>query len=134
MRARGIASGPRWPATSATWRNRSIRSSSSTSLRVCFGRKYSLAAENCGGLMLDDLRHAYRRLRSRPALMLAAAAMLALGIGLTTDIFTVVDALVLRPVPFRDADRLTRVAMFDTHGGRGTVAPAVLEAWRRSPA
>jgi putative ABC transport system permease protein len=84
--------------------------------------------------MLDDLRHAYRRLRSRPALMLAAAAMLALGIGLTTAMFTVVDALILRPVPFTDAGRLTRVAMFDKHGGRGTVARAVLEAWRGSPA
>jgi predicted permease len=84
--------------------------------------------------MLDDLRHAYRRLRSRPALMLAAAAMLALGIGLTTAMFTVVDALVLRPVPFRDAGRLTSVAMFDKHGGRYAVAQAVLEAWRRSPA
>ena len=55
--------------------------------------------------MLDDFRHAYRRLRSRPALMLAAAAMLALGIGLTTAMFTIVDALILRPVPFTDADR-----------------------------
>ena len=80
--------------------------------------------------MLDDLRHAYRRLRSRPALMLAAAAMLALGVGLTTAMFTVVDALILRPVPFTDADRLTRVAMFTKNGGRTVVARTVLEAWR----
>ena len=84
--------------------------------------------------MLDDVKHACRRLRSRPAMMIAAAAMLGLGIGLTTAMFTVVDALILRPVPFRDADRLTRVMMFTKNGGRNAVAPAVLEAWRRTPA
>ena len=84
--------------------------------------------------MLDDLRHALRRLRSRPALILAAAAMLGLGIGLTTAMFTLVDALVLRPVPFRDAERLTSVMMLSSHTGRQTVSPAVLDAWRRSPA
>jgi predicted permease len=66
--------------------------------------------------------------------MLAAAAMLALGIGLTTAMFTVVDALILRPVPFRDAARLTRVMMFTKNGGRNSVGPAVLEGWRKSPA
>ena len=59
--------------------------------------------------MRDDLKHGLMRLRSRPGLMLAAALMLGLGIGLTTAMFTVVDALVLRPVPFHDAARLTRV-------------------------
>src|SRR6266540_181219 len=84
--------------------------------------------------MLDDLRHALRRLRSRPGLMLAAAAMLSLGIGLTTAMFTVVDALILRPVPFRDADRLAGIAMRSGRTGRRVVSPAVLDAWRRSSA
>jgi putative ABC transport system permease protein len=37
---------------------------------------------------------------------LAAIGMLGLGVGITTAMFTIVDALLLRPVPFRDADRL----------------------------
>ena len=66
--------------------------------------------------------------------MVAAAVMLGLGIGLTTAMFTVVDALILRPVPFRDPDRLANLAMMNSRGGRLAVAPAVLDAWRASPA
>lgn len=85
-------------------------------------------------MFIDDVRHAWRRLRSRPGVMLAAAVMLGLGIGLTTAMFTVVDALILRPVPFRDPDRLANLAMMNNRGGRLAVAPAVLDAWRASPA
>jgi predicted permease len=85
-------------------------------------------------MLTDDIRHAVRRLRSRPAVMLAAVIMLGLGIGLTTAMFTVVDALVLRPVPFRDPERLANVAMMNNRGGRLAVAPDVLRAWRDSPA
>lgn len=60
--------------------------------------------------------------------------MLGLGIGLTTAMFTIVDALILRPVPFHDPDRLANLAMMNSRGGRLAVAPAVLDAWRASPA
>lgn len=82
--------------------------------------------------LIDDLKHAYRRLCSRPAMMLAAASMLALGVGLTTGMFTVVDALVLSPTPFRDPDRLARLSTRSGNNGRGVVSPAVLQAWRAS--
>jgi predicted permease len=85
-------------------------------------------------MMIDDFRHAVRRLRSGPSTSAAAVAMLALGIGLTTAMFTVVDALILRPVPFHDPDRLARLYMGTDRGGRTVVAPAVLDAWRASPA
>ncbi len=39
-------------------------------------------------MFADDVRHAWRRIRSRPGTILGAAAMLALGIGLTTTMFT----------------------------------------------
>ena len=81
----------------------------------------------------QDVRHAVRRLRSRPATSLAAIGMLGLGIGITTAMFTIVDALILRPVPFRDADRLAQVVMNDEHGGRGDVARPVLRAWKETP-
>src|SRR5687767_15966810 len=85
-------------------------------------------------MLTDDIRHAFRRLLSRPAVMLAAAVMLGLGIGITTAMFTIVDALILRPVPFRDPDQLAFVYMGSERGGRTTVAPAVLRAWQESAA
>jgi predicted permease len=84
--------------------------------------------------LLDDLAHGYRRLRARPATALTAATMLALGIGLATSMFTLVDALVLRPAPFRDPDRLARLVVQSGNTGRRVVSSAVLSAWRASPA
>jgi predicted permease len=81
----------------------------------------------------QDVRHAVRRLRSRPLTSLAAIGMLGLGIGITTAMFAIVDALLLRPVPFRDADRLAQVVMHDEHGGGGDVARPVLRAWKETP-
>ena len=60
--------------------------------------------------MLDSLTHALRSalraLRRRPAFTLAAVATLALGIGATTAIFSVVNAVLIRPLAYPDADRL----------------------------
>ena len=84
--------------------------------------------------ILQDARYAIRGLRSRPAAGVSAVAMLALGIGVTTAMFTLIDALLLRPVPFHDPEQLAFVYMGSKTGGRTTVAPAVLRAWRESPA
>src|SRR5689334_7178182 len=81
-----------------------------------------------------DLRHASRRLSSRPGIALAAIAMLGLGIGLTTAMFAVTDALILRPVPFASAGDLAQLALSNGRSGTMTVAPAVLRGWRESPA
>jgi putative ABC transport system permease protein len=56
-----------------------------------------------------DLRQAVRTLRSSPSFTLAALLVLTLGIGATTAIFSVVDAVVLRALPFADADRIVAV-------------------------
>ena len=50
----------------------------------------------------QDLRHALRRLRGQPSTAVLAVALLALAIGMSSAMFTVVDALILRPAPFRD--------------------------------
>ena len=81
-----------------------------------------------------DVRHAWRSWRARPGFGLIAAGMLGLGIGVTTAMFTLVDALILRPAPFHEPEQLASVYMGSDHGGRTTVAPAVLRAWRESPA
>jgi predicted permease len=76
-------------------------------------------------MLLDDLHHAWKRLVSRPAMPLLCAALLALGTGLSTSMFSVVDALLFQPAPFRDAERLVRQTFFRPE-------PAVMEAWRTS--
>jgi putative ABC transport system permease protein len=82
----------------------------------------------------QDVRYAARSLARRPGATAIAAAMLGLGIGITTAMFTVVDALIIRPVPFHEPDALAFVYMGNDRGGRTTVAPAVLHAWQQSPA
>ena len=55
---------------------------------------------------LLDLRHAFRTLLKRPGFTLAAIVNLALGVGLTSALFGIVDGIVLRPLPYRDPGRL----------------------------
>ena len=57
-----------------------------------------------------DVRYALRALRKRPGFTAVVLATLALGIGAATAIFSVYDAIVLRPMPFHDADRLVSVS------------------------
>jgi predicted permease len=56
--------------------------------------------------MLDDLRYAVRVFARTPGFTAAAVLSLAIGIGVNTSIFSVTNALLLRPLPYRDADRL----------------------------
>jgi predicted permease len=76
-------------------------------------------------MLIDDLRRARRRITARPAVPLLSALLLAVGIGLTTAMFSVIDSLLLLPAPFRDADRLVR---------QGFWRPelALMDAWRTS--
>lgn len=82
----------------------------------------------------QDVRYAARSLARHPGATATAAAMLGLGIGITTAMFTILDALILRPVPFHDPDQLAFVYMGNDRGGRTTVAPEVLHAWQESTA
>src|SRR5688572_15508598 len=62
--------------------------------------------------LLRDLRHSIRLLIRQPGFALTAILTLALGIGATTAIFSVVNAIVLRPLPFADPDRIMAVTRF----------------------
>jgi predicted permease len=82
-----------------------------------------------------DVLHACRTLRAEPAYTGVAVGVLALAIGAATAIFSVVDAVVLRSLPFDDPDRLVAIVEHDpkradTFGGGRTTAPTYLD-WRR---
>lgn len=61
--------------------------------------------------VLIDLRHATRALRATPSFTLGALLVLALGTGATTAIFSVVDAVALRPLPFPEPNRIVAVGV-----------------------
>jgi len=66
--------------------------------------------------IFSDLRFAVRQLRKAPAFTLAGVFTLALGIGANTAVFSVVNAVILRPLPFPDPDRLVSVQSGGIHG------------------
>jgi putative ABC transport system permease protein len=77
-----------------------------------------------------DLRQAFRLFRQQPLFSAAAILILALGIGASTAMFSVVDAVLLEPLPFADADRL--VAIDETFDGRSAaVSPVNFLDWER---
>jgi putative ABC transport system permease protein len=69
-----------------------------------------------------DIRYALRQLRKSPAFTFTALLTLALGIGATTALFSVIDAVMLKPLPFPTADRLVSVQSMIVATGRGGVA------------
>src|SRR5262249_46772077 len=77
-----------------------------------------------------DARFALRLLRKSPAFAVTAVAVLALGIGATTAIFSVVHAVLLRPLPFPDSDRLVMVWERRPGGGTNVIQTQNFLDWR----
>src|SRR5918999_1300218 len=76
--------------------------------------------------LAQDVRYGARLIRRSPGFTLLAVAVLALGIGATTGIFSVVDALLVRQLPYRDADRI--VLLFEAPIANPTAAEGVSPA------
>ena len=68
-------------------------------------------------ILSQDLRHAFRSLRRTPVITATAVLTLALGVGASTAVFSVVHAILLRPLPYVEADRLVEVFEDNPTGG-----------------
>ena len=75
-------------------------------------------------MLMNDVRYAVRTLARRPAFSVVVVLTLALGIGSTTAIFSVVNAVLLRSLPFHEAERLVALRGVPTEGDAAKVASA----------
>jgi len=93
------------------------------------GRRWRVMAD-----LLQDTRYAMRQLLKRPGFTLVAVLTLALGIGANSAIFSVVNGVLLRPLPYPQADALVRVHEIVPQHGRFAVAPRNFLDWREQAA
>ena len=82
-------------------------------------------------MFFQDVRYAFRSLAKRPGFAAVAVLTLSLGIGATTAIFSVVQAVLLRPLEYDGADRIVKVSGFDRAEGEiENLSPAAsIDGW-----
>jgi len=84
--------------------------------------------------LFKDIKQSFRILRANPVFSLAAIAALTLGIGANTAIFSVVNAVLLRPVAFPDPDRIVFFMNTSPNGSGPAASPAKFAHWRAQDA
>ena len=91
----------------------------------------SLQGDSRMRTLFADLRYAFRVVSRTPSFAAAVISVLAIGIGANTAIFSIVNAVLLRPLPFEEPERLVRIF---THSGDGEpfeVSPGKFYSWQR---
>src|SRR4051812_50110821 len=78
----------------------------------------------------QDVRFALRLLVKRPGFAAVAILTLALGVGAATSIFSVVEAVLLRPLPFAEPDRLVQLTIYGEDGDTDPLPDTHFLAWR----
>src|SRR6188474_791263 len=81
-----------------------------------------------------DIKHAWRMFRESKLFTATAIAALTLGIGVNTAIFSVVNAVLLKPVPFPEPDRLVMLMNTSPQGMGPAASPAKFAHWRKQTA
>jgi putative ABC transport system permease protein len=81
--------------------------------------------------LLRNVRYAVRTLARTPGFTATVVLTLALGIGANSAVFSALDAVLLRPLPFPDADRLMRLSEIREQTTETTISPVRLEDWNR---
>jgi len=85
-------------------------------------------------MLLADVRHSFRVLIKSPGFTIVAVLALALGIGANTAIFSVIDRVLLAPLPFRDSERIMRIQRTFPNGTGTSVSIPKFMAWRKCQA
>jgi len=81
--------------------------------------------------ILQDLGYAFRQMRKTPGFAAAVIATLGLTVGLSTTVFSVLDAVFIRPLPYRDADRIFSLRTYSPQGYTQPASYPEFVDWRR---
>src|SRR5580698_3235055 len=78
-----------------------------------------------------DLKHAFRMFRQSPGFTITAISALALGIGANTAIFSVINAVILRPLPYPAAERIVTLMNSSPQGSGPAASVPKFNVWRK---
>jgi putative ABC transport system permease protein len=119
VRARGAGAARRWH-----WREALLLSGGHAALRTLRTGRRGVAAMASPGLrtLAQDAGYALRALRRRPGFASFTAAVIALGIGAAVTVFSVLEPLILSPLPFPSADRLVWIANDASEGDQASLS------------